>query len=207
MANKSNKTVFDNIFAETHSKLESLNNKIFELQDIYLTNNDSDEKSDNDANKFIDNEMYNETSSKSLAMYIDNFFTAKQIEHFHKMYVLYPIFTVINNEKTHEKRLDKRDDKAFLMKLQQFISKNESITQNEVSLYFLEIIDASMHTTEFKNGMPKVYLTTNYKFKGVSICQKAWYTIYDIQKRRWKALCDHYQNFGLKPKIHGLTGC
>ncbi|CAG8847709.1 38501_t:CDS:1, partial [Gigaspora margarita] len=81
----------------------------------------------------------------------------------------------------------------------------KALTQSESSLCFLGIIDASMHATEFKDGTPKAYLTTKYKFGGVPICQKAWYTIYNIQKRRWEALRTHYQNFGLKPKIHGLA--
>ncbi|RIB06108.1 hypothetical protein C2G38_2217947 [Gigaspora rosea] len=95
------------------------------------------------------------------------------------MYVLYPMSTVIENEKTREKRLDKQDDEAFLMKLQQFVcctkrcllsvnsqvalkrfQEMKALTQNEASLCFLGIIDASMHTTEFKNGTPKAYLTT-----------------------------------------------
>ncbi|CAG8527802.1 11484_t:CDS:2, partial [Cetraspora pellucida] len=85
MANKDNKNVFDSIFAETHGELECLNNEISKLQDIYLTNDDSDEESDNEANEFIDNETYDETSSESLVIYIDNFFTVDQIERFHKI--------------------------------------------------------------------------------------------------------------------------
>ncbi|CAG8666931.1 525_t:CDS:1, partial [Cetraspora pellucida] len=75
-----NKNVFDSIFAETHSELKCLNNKISKLQDIYLINDDSDEKSDNEANEFINNKA----SSESLAIYINNFFIADQIEYFHK---------------------------------------------------------------------------------------------------------------------------
>ncbi|CAG8837344.1 4573_t:CDS:2, partial [Gigaspora margarita] len=142
--NKSNKTIFDNIFAETHSKLESLNNKIFKLQDIYLTNNNLDKEPDNNNIKFINNEMYNETSSESCLLSVNSQVALKRFQ------------------------------------------EMKELTQNEVSLYFLKIIDTSMHTTEFKNGMPKAYLTINYKFKRVSICQKAWYTIYDIQKGNGK---------------------
>ncbi|CAG8850566.1 43823_t:CDS:1, partial [Gigaspora margarita] len=43
MANQSNKNIFESIFAETHSELESLNNEISKLEEIYLTNDDSDE--------------------------------------------------------------------------------------------------------------------------------------------------------------------
>ncbi|CAG8778361.1 21053_t:CDS:1, partial [Gigaspora rosea] len=111
--NQSNKNVFESIFAETHSELECLNNEISKLEEIYLTNDDSDEESDN---KSIDNETYNETS-ELLAIYIDNFFTAEQIERFHKIYVLHPMCAVAEDEKTRNKRLDKRDDNAFLAKL------------------------------------------------------------------------------------------
>ncbi|CAG8708619.1 8520_t:CDS:1, partial [Cetraspora pellucida] len=62
-ANKSNKNVFDNIFAETYCKLKCLNSEISNLQDVYLTNDNLDEESDN---KFIDNETYDKTSSESL---------------------------------------------------------------------------------------------------------------------------------------------
>ncbi|CAG8581550.1 24693_t:CDS:2 [Dentiscutata erythropus] len=58
-----NKIIIDNIFAETHSKLEGLNSEISNLQDIYLTNDDSDEESDNE---FIDNKTYDKTSSELL---------------------------------------------------------------------------------------------------------------------------------------------
>ncbi|CAG8753042.1 9909_t:CDS:1, partial [Cetraspora pellucida] len=112
-----NKNVFDSIFAETHSKLECLNNKISKLQDIYLTNNDLDKKSDNKANEFIDNKA----SSESLVIYIDNFFTANQIKCFYKIYMLYSIHIVIKDKKIHDKRLDKQDNNAFLVKLQQFV--------------------------------------------------------------------------------------
>ncbi|CAG8841545.1 23181_t:CDS:2, partial [Gigaspora margarita] len=221
MANQSNKNVFESIFAETHSELECLNNEISKLEEIYLTNDDSDKESDNES---IDNETYNETS-ESLAIYIDNFFTAKQIEHFHKTYMLHPMRAVAEDEKIRNKRLDKWDDDAFLAKLQQFncctlrcllnvnpqaalkrFQKMKALTQSESNLCFLGIIDTSMHATKFKDGTQKAYLTTNYKFEGVPICQKAWYTIYDIQKRQWEALRTHYQNFGFKPKIHGLAG-
>ncbi|CAG8739923.1 22470_t:CDS:2, partial [Dentiscutata erythropus] len=57
--NKSNKNVFENIFAKTHSELECLNSEISKLQDTYLTNDNSDEESDNE---FIDNETYDRTS-------------------------------------------------------------------------------------------------------------------------------------------------
>ncbi|CAG8744318.1 7130_t:CDS:2 [Gigaspora margarita] len=229
MANESNKNIFDSIFSETHHELEILNNEISQLQNIYLTDYNSDEESDNETNEFIIDKTSDETSdqtSKSiaLAVYINNFFTIDQIKSFHKMYMLNPMRAIMEENKAREKRLDKHNDDAFLIKLQQsccakscFLNVNnqaalkrfqemKAMTQYESSLCFLGIIDASMHVTEFKNGKPKTYLTTDYKFEGVTICQKAWYTIYDIQKRRWEALRTHYQNFGLTPKIHGLTG-
>ncbi|CAG8810727.1 6730_t:CDS:2, partial [Gigaspora margarita] len=126
-----------------------LNNKISKLEEIYLTNNDLDEESNN---KSIDNEIYNKTS-KLLAVYIDNFFTAKQIEHFYKMYVLYPMRTVAKDKKTHNKRLDKWDDDAFLVKFQEM----KVLIQSELNLCFLGIIDTSMHATKFKDGTQKVF--------------------------------------------------
>ncbi|CAG8674956.1 9847_t:CDS:1, partial [Cetraspora pellucida] len=194
------------IFAETHNELESLNNDISKLQDIYLTN-DSDEDSDNETNEY---KVHNEAPI-SLIIYNNNFFTVDQIKHFHKIYTLYPMRTVIEDEKACEKRLDKRDDNVFLTKLQQldccvkkyYLNINHqsalkryqemiAMTSNESSLCFLGIINASINALKFKNGTPKLYLTTSYKFEGIMICQKTWYIIYDIQKRRWEALHLHY---------------
>ncbi|CAG8841508.1 8314_t:CDS:2, partial [Gigaspora margarita] len=61
-----------------------------------------------------------------------------------------------------------------------FFTVDQTMSQNESNLYLLEIIDASIYATEFKNGIQKKYLTTKYKFEGISICQT--------------------------PKIHSLTG-
>ncbi|CAG8819350.1 39239_t:CDS:2, partial [Gigaspora margarita] len=133
-------------------ELKSLNNEISKLEEIYLTNDDLDEESDNES---TDNETYNETS-ESLVIYINNFFTVKQIE-----YLCAPSNACIAEaKKTHNKRLNKRDDDAFLAALKRF-QKMKALTQSKSSLYFLGIIDTSMHATEFKDGTPKAYLTTN----------------------------------------------
>ncbi|CAG8728936.1 3404_t:CDS:1, partial [Cetraspora pellucida] len=160
------------------------------------------EESDNETNEFSMNKT-SEPSSVLLVVYIDHFFIACQVEHFHKIYTLYPMRMIMEDEKIRDKRSDKRDDDAFLTKLNQFcccvercllnvnhqaalerFQQMKAMLQNESKLCFLRIIDASMNATEFKNGTQKAYLTTNYKFQGVKICQKAWFIIYDIQKRR-----------------------
>ncbi|CAG8855959.1 29948_t:CDS:1, partial [Gigaspora margarita] len=97
-------------------ELESLNNEISKLEEIYLTNDNLDEESDNES---TDNKTYNETS-ESLVVYIDDFFTAEQIECYHKIYVLHPMRALAEVEKTRNKRLNKWDDDAFLAKLKQF---------------------------------------------------------------------------------------
>ncbi|CAG8469364.1 16756_t:CDS:2, partial [Gigaspora margarita] len=173
MADSNKNALFDSIFSDIHEELEDLNNKISVLQEIYLTDYNSDKKSDHETNKLSISKTYNETSSVSLDVYVyvDNFFTT--------------------------------DQQAALKRYQEM----KAMSQNELNLCFLGIIDASMHATEFKNRIQKKYLTTKYKFEGISICQSAWYLIYDIQKRRWENLRAHYQTSGLAPKIHGLTGC
>ncbi|CAG8753343.1 20376_t:CDS:1 [Gigaspora margarita] len=227
MADNNKNALFDSIFSDIHEELEDLNNEISVLQEIYLTDYNSDEESDHETNELSISETYDETSSVSLDVYVyvDNFFTTDQVEQFHKIYTLYPMCILMENEKNREKRLDKRDDNAFLTKLKQFCccaqrcllninqqaalkryQEMKAMSQNESNLCFLGIIDASMHATEFKNGIQKKYLTTKYKFEGISICQSAWYLIYDIQKRRWENLRAHYQISGLAPKIYGLTG-
>ncbi|CAG8698238.1 231_t:CDS:2 [Cetraspora pellucida] len=45
----------------------------------------------------------------------------KQIECFHKIYMLYPMYVIAEDEKTHNKKSDKQDDGAFLEKLQQLV--------------------------------------------------------------------------------------
>ncbi|CAG8804208.1 4723_t:CDS:2, partial [Gigaspora margarita] len=177
-ADSNKNALFDSIFSDIHEELEDLNNEISVLQEIYLTDYNSDEESDHETNELSISETYDETSS---------------VEQFHKIYTLYPMRTLMKNEKNHEKRLDKRDDNAFLTKLKQFCccaqkcllninqqaalkryQEMKAMFQNESNLCFLGIIDASMHATEFKNGIQKKYLTTKYKFEA--------------------------------PKIHGLTG-
>ncbi|CAG8727940.1 16942_t:CDS:2 [Cetraspora pellucida] len=187
--------LFDSIFAKTHKELEFLNDEISKLQDVYLTNNDnSDKESDNETNEFSINKT-SEPFSVSLVVYIDHFFTACQFEHFHKIYTLHPIRMIMEEEKIRDKRSDKRDDDAFLMKLNQFcccvkrcllnvnhqaalkrFQQMKAMLQNKSKLCFLGIIDASMNATEFKNRTQKAYLTMNYKFEGVKICQKACLT-------------------------------
>ncbi|CAG8785309.1 37094_t:CDS:2 [Gigaspora margarita] len=134
MANSNKNVLFDSIFSDIHEVLESLNNEISVLEEIYLTDYNSDKELDYETNELSINET-DKTLSASLDMYVyvDNFFTADQ-----------------------------------------------AMSQNELNLYLLGIIDASMHATEFKNRIQKKYLTTKYKFEGISICQT--------------------------PKIHGLTG-
>ncbi|CAG8753753.1 938_t:CDS:2 [Cetraspora pellucida] len=161
MANNNNKnTLFDSIFAETYNKLEILNDEISKLQDIYLINKNSDGDSDNKTNKF---EALNKMPM-SLILYNNNFFISNQTEHFHKIYILYPMCIVIKNKKACEKRYQ----------------QIKAITPSKSCLCFLGIIDASINALEFKNGTSKAYLTMYYKFEGLTICQKAWYIIYDI---------------------------
>ncbi|CAG8795399.1 21405_t:CDS:1, partial [Dentiscutata erythropus] len=65
----------------------------------YLTN-DSDKDFDNETNEY---EIHNEAPI-SLTIYSDDFFTIDQIEQFHKIYTLYPMHVVIEDEKAREKR-------------------------------------------------------------------------------------------------------
>ncbi|CAG8811979.1 38128_t:CDS:2, partial [Gigaspora margarita] len=109
-------------------ELESLNNDISKLEEIYLTNDDSDEESDNES---TDNETYNITSELLVAA----------LKRFQEM---------------------------------------KALTQSELSLCFLGIINVSMHTTEFKDGTPKAYLTIKYKFGDIIIpheisLEQQWY--------------------------------
>ncbi|CAG8643003.1 10250_t:CDS:2, partial [Dentiscutata erythropus] len=63
--NKNN--LFNNIFAKTHTELKSLNSELsILLQDTYLTNNNSNDNSNNKFNKLSSDKTYNETSPLSL---------------------------------------------------------------------------------------------------------------------------------------------
>ncbi|CAG8776769.1 10897_t:CDS:1, partial [Cetraspora pellucida] len=97
---KNNKNiVFDSIFTKTHNELEDLNNEINKLQNIYLTNENSDKGSDNKTNEY---EACNKMPV-SLTIYNNDFFITAQIEHFYKIYTLYLMHTVIEDKKACEK--------------------------------------------------------------------------------------------------------
>ncbi|CAG8551069.1 6325_t:CDS:2 [Cetraspora pellucida] len=82
----SNKNVlFNSIFADIHKELESLNNEISALQEIYLADYNSDEEFDNEDNELNVNETYD------------------QIEQLHKINVLYPMHILMEDEKKREK--------------------------------------------------------------------------------------------------------
>ncbi|CAG8749287.1 10063_t:CDS:1, partial [Cetraspora pellucida] len=54
----------------------SLNSEMSMLQDTYLTNNNSDDDSDNESNELSPDKAYDKTFSLSLIVYIDYFFNA-----------------------------------------------------------------------------------------------------------------------------------
>ncbi|CAG8589852.1 19669_t:CDS:2 [Cetraspora pellucida] len=180
-----------------HSELETLND---ELNELY----ESEEDQEN----------------------IDDVFTLNQIEEFKRIYTFKPIQASIKKEKKSTARSEKRDDEAYLKKLQEkqccqklCITKIDmqealnryreikAMSQIESNFCFLGMIDASVRFGMLNNGTSKTYLTTNYNFSGISVCQNAWLIIYGIGRARWESLRAHYQQHGLASKIHKLSGC
>ncbi|CAG8687775.1 13943_t:CDS:2 [Gigaspora margarita] len=198
--------LFNCIFEETHSEIKDLNHELSQLQDIYQSKINEDILLNN-----ID----------------DNYFNLQQIKEFQKIFFQCPIKYSKECNIKQQQRLEKYDDDAFLTKLKQ---KNccqqnclstkinpqtaldrfheiKAMSQSEMNLCFLGMIDGSIKGAKSISKVPKSYLVTNYNFSEVSICQPAWLIIHEIGKTKWEALCTHYQNYGLKLKVHALTGC
>ena len=58
------------------------------------------------------------------------------------------------------------------------------MSQSEMNLYFLEMIDRSIKSTKSATKAPKSYLVTTYNLSGISICQTARLTIHKIGKSK-----------------------
>ncbi|CAG8668709.1 13019_t:CDS:2 [Cetraspora pellucida] len=56
----------------------------------------------------------------------------------------------------------------------------KAISQVEMDLCFLGMIDESIKPIKSASKTPKLYLVTNYNFSEISICQTAWLTIHEI---------------------------
>ncbi|RIB16797.1 hypothetical protein C2G38_2038287 [Gigaspora rosea] len=214
--------LFNCIFEETHSEIKDLNHKLSQLQDIYQLkyNSNYSESSDDETN------CQNSSEDILLDDIDDNYFTLQQIKEFQKIFFQCPIKYSKECNIKQQQCLEKYNDEAFLTKLKQtnccqqncLSTKNnpqtaldrfceiKAMSQSEMNLYFLGMIDGSIKGAKSISKVPKSYLVTNYNFSGVSICQPAWLIIHGIGKTKWEALCTHYQNHGLKPKVHALTG-
>ncbi|CAG8800541.1 40150_t:CDS:2, partial [Gigaspora margarita] len=167
------------IFLETHSELETLTDELNELYEEGDVNNNIifEEGQENDVN---------------------DVFTLRQVEEFKKIYILKPIQASIKKENKSLIRLEKQDDESFLKKLQNSCCQKQCITkintqealkcyceikalsQSESNFCFLGMLDASTRFGTLNNRVTKTYLTTNYQFSGVSVCQASWLTIYSI---------------------------
>ncbi|CAG8769427.1 32223_t:CDS:2 [Gigaspora margarita] len=198
--------LFDSIFLETHSELVTLNDELNELYEVYQTTNLKD-NSDSDSDD--DNKYKNENVT--------------QIDEFKKIYTFKPLQDSLKKEKKSSMKLEKQDDGAYLKKLQNPCCQKhctikvdaqealkryreiKAMTQSESNFCFLGMIDASVRFGMLNNGTQKTYLTTNYNYSGMSVCQAAWLIICGIGRSRWESLRAHYQQHGLAPKIHKLS--
>ncbi|CAG8761821.1 38199_t:CDS:2 [Gigaspora margarita] len=152
--------LFENIFTETHKELETFNIELEKLCEIYQTNYNSDDESDEDCDNFINNQ------SSSYSLQLENFeaddcFTKDQIDEFKKIYILHPI---------QSDCLSNRIDSNIA--LSRFL-KIKAMSNTESNVYFLGMIDTSAKEDNLVNGISKVNLTTNYIFNQKKICQKA----------------------------------
>ncbi|CAG8793595.1 11778_t:CDS:1, partial [Gigaspora rosea] len=156
---------------------------------------------------------------------VNDVFTTRQVEEFKKIYAFKPVQASLKRESKSSARLEKQDDDAYLKQLKEkqccqkhCVTKiNEQVafnryrevkalSQEESNFCFLGMIDTSARFGMLNSGVSKAYLTTNYNFSGISVCQNAWLMIYGIGRARWESLRAHYQQHGLAPKIHKLSG-
>ncbi|CAG8707811.1 20684_t:CDS:1 [Cetraspora pellucida] len=112
-------SLFDSIFLETHSELETLNDELNKLYEVYQTNNlkddsNSDDNIDNKNESIMfeegqeDNANNNITSKEVQEDDVNDIFTSRQIEEFKKIYILKPIQAFIKNESKSSTRLKNR---------------------------------------------------------------------------------------------------
>lgn len=121
--------------------------------------------------------------------------------------------------------MSEQDNQAFLTKIQQTaccpkncfntsINHDEALkrfckirlmTPAEKNMFFLGILEASVRPAT-NRGEIKQYMTSNYNFQGVSVCQNSWLTIYAIGKSKWEAIRTHYSKNNISPIVHGLKG-
>lgn len=220
--------LFNSIFEETHSEIKDLNHELSQLQEIYQSkyNSDDSEPSDDENNDQSLTSASEDLLLDDIDNELDNYFTLQQINEFQKIFFQYPIKYSKECNIKQQRSLEKYDDEAFLTKLKQKkccpqdclslkvdlqIALNrfreiKAMSQSEMNLCFLGIIDGSIKIAKSASKVPRSHLVTNYSFSGVSICQTAWLMIHGIGKSKWETLRTHYQNYGLKPKIHALTG-
>ncbi|CAG8513275.1 13983_t:CDS:1 [Cetraspora pellucida] len=111
-------SLFDSIFLETYSKLETLNDKLNKLYEVYQTNNLKDDSdSDNDIDNKDESIMFKEgqednandniISEEVQEDDVNDIFTSRQIEEFKKIYILKPIQASIKNKSKSSTRLEK----------------------------------------------------------------------------------------------------
>ncbi|CAG8546246.1 1913_t:CDS:1 [Cetraspora pellucida] len=217
--------LFNSIFEETHNEIKDLNYELNQLQEIYqakynLDDNESDNNEDNCQCSTSDLLLNNIDE-------LDDYFTLQQIKEFQKIFFQNSIQYSKECNIKQQQCLKKYDDEAFLTKLNQKncckenclstkvnpetalnrFYKIKAMSQSEMNMYFLGMIDGSIKIpkSKYASKASKLYLVTSYNFSGASICQVAWLTIHGIGKTKWEALRTYYQNHGLKPKIHALT--
>ncbi|CAG8455615.1 9646_t:CDS:2, partial [Cetraspora pellucida] len=187
------------IFINTYSELTTLNNEFNKLYKHYNTTEDSDELINNEE-FFIENQVSDNSTIEYADSFELDFFTQQEIALFQQIYQI----NLIQNFMKYEKKsqMSEQDDQVFLTKIQQMACCNKKcfstfINHNEALKRF--------STTDYEEC--KKLTTSNYKFQGVSVCQKAWLTIYAIGKSKWKAIRTHYSKNDISPIVHSLKEC
>ncbi|CAG8453679.1 11771_t:CDS:1 [Gigaspora rosea] len=223
MNENSNKNVlFDSIFIETHAELITLNNEFNELYKFYNTTEDSDE--------LVNEEVFlieSQTSddSATIEQIESDCFTQQEVALFQQIYQTNSIHHFTEYEEKKD-RMSEQDNQAFITKIQQVpccnkncfntsINNDEALKQfckvksmsaAEKNMFLLGMLEASIRQPTTDRGEIKQLATSNYKFQGVSICQKSWYTIYAIGKSKWESVRTHYLKNDISPIVHGLKG-
>ncbi|CAG8490029.1 14403_t:CDS:2, partial [Cetraspora pellucida] len=98
--------------------------------------------------------------------------------------------------------MSEQNNQAFLTKIQQMACCNKkcfstSINHNKALKRFCKIrLMSAIEKNIFFLGILEV-----------SVCQKAWLTIYAIGKSKWEAIQTHYSKNDINPIVHSLKEC
>ncbi|CAG8523344.1 26330_t:CDS:2 [Gigaspora margarita] len=208
-----NHSLFSNIFEETHKELVSLISAFNQISIVYKPqenleiDNDSSELVNNFLsinNSELEDDLLLIDSNDDLKFDFDSVLSKTKIEIYRQIYMKQPFEDEkkdeLDSNKVLKKQLDSQEEEAYLHRL----STNKCCT-TELDIFLLAMMEALIRTPEqTTKGNSKTLHTTLYQFEGIKICQKAFFLIFGIGKKKWDNMREHYNKFGLVQVVHKL---